>query len=169
MPDSLLCLGVITGAHGIKGEVKIKTFTESPGAIAIYGALHTRSGGASYRIDRYRVAKDLVIASLEGVTDRNAAEALKGTELCVRRKSLPELEDSNEFYHADLIGLRVELGDGSVFGSVVALLNFGAGDIIEIAPEGNKETVLFPFTRKTVPEVDIAKGRIIVALPDETE
>ncbi len=169
MSGDLLCLGVITGAHGIRGEVRIKTFTETPEAIASYGALRTKSGDASYKVKRHRIAGGLVIAALKGVNNRNAAEALKGTELYVRRDSLPELEDEDEFYHSDLIGLEAELGDGTLFGMVVKLENFGGGTVVEIRQEGGDQMVYVPFTREAVPKIEIEQGRIFVAPPEEIE
>ncbi len=169
MAGGMLLMGVITGAHGIRGEVRIKTFTETPEAIAGYGTLKAADGGQAFEITRHRIAKGLLIAALKGVTDRNGAEALKGTELYVQREALPDLDDKREFYHADLIGLRAELPDGTLVGHVAALQDFGAGDVVEIAPEGGGETRFVPFTAEAVPEVKIAEGRIIVVPPEEIE
>ena len=169
MSGRLLCVGVITGAHGIRGEVKIKAFTETPEAIAGYGPLQTKSGDRFFEIIRHRIQKGQVIAVLKDVKDRNGAEALKGTELYLDRQVLPELEDEEEFYHADLIGLEARLEDGTVFGQVAALQDFGAGDVIEIRPAGGGSTVLLPFTRQVVPDVNIAEGHIVVSPPEEIE
>ena len=169
MSGRLLCVGVITGAHGIRGEVKIKTFTEEPDAIAAYGALSTKPGDRTFEITRHRVQKGQVIAALKGVTDRNASEALKGTELYLDRQALPELDDEDEFYHADLIGLEARLEDGSVFGRIVALQDFGAGDVVEIAPAEGGSTKLLPFTRDVVPDINVAEGYIVVSPPEEIE
>ena len=162
-------MGVIVGAHGIRGEVKVKSFTEPPEAMASYGALRDQAGTQKFQIKRHRVAKGVVIAKLIGVNDRNAAEALKGTELFLPRDRLPKLEDPEEFYHADLVGLRAEQPDGTVLGKVVALQNFGAGDIVEIAPDGGGETLYVPFTLEAVPDVNVEEGRIVVICPEEIE
>ena len=169
MSGRLLCVGVITGAHGIRGEVKIKTFTGEPDAIAAYGPLSTKPGDRTFEIVRHRVQKGQVIAALKGVTDRNASEALKGTELYLDRQALPDLDDEDAFYHADLIGLEARLEDGSVFGRVVALQDFGAGDVVEIAPVEGGSTKLLPFTREVVPEIKLAEGHIVVSPPEEIE
>lgn len=169
MSGDLLLMGVIVGVHGIQGEVKIKTFSESPDTIAAYGALRSKSGTEKFKIKRHRVAKGVVVAKLIGVNDRNAAEALKGTELFLPRDRLPKLSDAEEFYHADLIGLRAEQPDGTLLGSVIALQNFGGGDMVEIEPEGGGETLFVPFTHEAVPTVSIDEGRIVVVRPEEIE
>ncbi len=169
MAGRLLCVGVITGAHGIRGEVKIKTFTETPEAVAGYGALHTKAGDRSFEIARHRIQKGLVIAALKNVKDRNAAEALKGTELYIDRQTLPDLDNEDEFYYADLVGLDAKTTDGSPFGRVVALQDFGGGDVIEIAPVEGGATVFLPFTREVVPEVNVVEGHIVVSPPEEIE
>ncbi len=169
MSGDLLLMGVIVGAHGIKGEVKIKTFSETPESLSAYGSLQSKAGSQRFKIKRQRVAKGVVIAKLIGVNDRNGAEALKGTELYVSRDDLPELSDADEFYHADLVGLRAEEPDGQVVGTVIALQNFGAGDMVELQPEGGGETLFVPFTHEAVPEVNIEEGRIVVVRPEEIE
>ncbi len=168
MSDDLLLMGVIVGVHGIRGEVKIKTFSETPETLAAYGALESKSGG-TFRIKRHRVSKGVLVAKLIGVNDRNAAEALKGTELYLARGKLPKLEDENEFYHADLVGLAAETPDGTVLGRVIALQNFGAGDMVEIGPEEGGETLFVPFTLEAVPDVSLELGRIVVVRPEEIE
>ena len=169
MSGDLLLMGVIVGAHGIKGEVKIKTFSETPESLSAYGSLQSKTGSERFKIKRQRVAKGVVVAKLIGVNDRNAAEALKGTELYVSRDDLPELSDADEFYHADLVGLRAEEPDGHLVGTVVALQNFGAGDMVEVQPEGGGETLFVPFTHEAVPEVNVEEGRIVVVRPEEIE
>ncbi len=169
MSGDLLLMGVIVGVHGIQGEVKIKTFSESPDTIAAYGALRSKAGTEKFKFKRHRVAKGVVVAKLIGVNDRNAAEALKGTELFLPRDRLPELSDAEEFYHADLVGLRAEEPDGTLLGTVIALQNFGGGDMVEIEPEGGGETLFVPFTLEAVPDVSIEKGRIVVVRPEEIE
>lgn len=162
-----ILLAAIIGAQGLKGEVKARLFTERAENLKRYGALKD-GRGRSFEILKLRSAKEgEAVLALSGVTDRNAAEALKGTELFVAREQLPQTEDE-EFYHADLIGLEAQDAEGRVLGKVAALHNFGAGDVIEIAqPDG--DSLLLTFTRKTVPQIDIAAGRILVAVPEEDE
>jgi 16S rRNA processing protein RimM len=160
-------LAVVIGASGLKGEVKTKIFTAIPDALPRYGALHTRDG-RKFVITAFRSAKqgEAVIA-FEGVRDRNAAEALKGTELFVDRAALPETE-ADEFYHADLIGLEARDHEGRMLGKVTALHNFGASDVIELA-RSDGDSVHLAFTRETVPVINIAEGFIVVAVPEDDE
>ena len=162
-----ILLAAIIGAQGLKGEVRVKTFTQSADGVASYGGLHTKDG-RRFTVTAARATKpDEAILTLAEITDRTAAEGLKGTELYVTRDALPPT-DEDEFYHADLIGLRAEDETGRVLGTVQAIHNYGAGDVIEIArPDG--DTVLLPFTRETVPQIEIAQGRIQVAVPEEIE
>lgn len=163
-PRDMVLVGVIVGAHGIKGEVKLKSFTSDPLSIGRYGPLQSTSG-QSFEITKLKAAKDDFIASLKTVIDRNAAEALKGTELFVAREMLPKLK-SHEAYAHDLMGLDVVLENGTALGKLVAMPNYGAGDLLEVAVEGNTETVLIPFTNAFVPQEDFSTGKIIVNLPD---
>ncbi|MBS0470659.1 MAG: ribosome maturation factor RimM [Proteobacteria bacterium] len=162
-----ILLAAVIGAQGLKGEVKVKAFTESPESLAHYRDLHTKDG-RRFTVTAARATKpDEAVLTLAEVTDRSTAEALKGTELYIGRAALPDTEE-DEFYHADLIGLRAEDAEGRVLGTVHAIHNYGAGDVIEIArPDG--DSVLLAFTKDTVPTIEIPKGRIVVALPDETE
>ncbi|HEY8697400.1 MAG TPA: ribosome maturation factor RimM [Rhizomicrobium sp.] len=160
-------LGVVIGAQGLKGEVKVKTFTESPEKLGAYGPLHDASG-RQFRVSSCRAGKDGAIVAFEGISDRNAAEKLKGTELFVARAALPQT-GAHEFYHADLVGLRAEDNEGRILGTVSAIHNFGAGDVIEIARDDHNGTVLLPFTREFAPAVDLAEGRIVIAVPEEVE
>jgi 16S rRNA processing protein RimM len=160
-------LAAVMGAQGLKGEVKVKTFTAAPDALPRYGALHARDG-RTFTITAFRPAKpgEAVIAFSE-VRDRNAAEALRGTELFVARAALPPPGDE-EFYHADLIGLEARDGEGRVLGRVSALHNYGASDVIELSrPDGDH--VLMAFTKETVPVLAIAEGYIVVAVPEDVE
>jgi 16S rRNA processing protein RimM len=159
-----ILLGAITGAHGIRGEVVIKTFTARPEDIAAYGALIDESGTRTFEITSARVTGKGVIARLAGVTDRNAAEALKGVGLHVPRARLPKTKDT-EYYHADLIGLAAVDPNGKAIGAIVAVQNFGAGDILEIRLEASKATELVPFDNAHVPEIDLAHGRAVVVMP----
>jgi len=160
-------LGVVIGAQGLKGEVKVKTFTETLETLGAYGPLHTRDG-RKLTITELRESSGLAVVHFDGVNNRDAAEALKGAELFVSRATLPGT-DEQEFYHADLLGLRAEDELGRVIGKVIAVHNFGAGDVIEIARDDANGTVLMPFTREIVPTVDLAQDRVVVAAPEEVE
>lgn len=160
-------LGEITGAHGVKGEVKIRAYTERPEDICAYGPLSDEAGARLFKILSVRVLKNGVVgARLEGVSDRNAAEALRGTRLYIPRARLPE-PGENEWYHSDLIGLRAQDPEGCPLGSVIAVHNFGAGDLLEIRPPGSRKTLLVPFTSDCVPEVNVMSGTVVVRLPEE--
>jgi 16S rRNA processing protein RimM len=160
-------LAAVIGAQGLKGEVKVKTFTATPEALSRYGVLHTKEG-RKLKITAFRAAKQgEAVLGFEGVRDRNAAEALKGVELFVERASLPEPSE-DEFYHADLIGLEARDSEGRMLGKISALHNFGASDVIELArPDG--DSVHLAFTRETVPVINIADGYIVVAVPEDDE
>jgi 16S rRNA processing protein RimM len=163
--DRDILLGVVTGASGLKGEVKVKTFTATPDAIVQYGDLHTKDGRRFVPRFVKAGAKDEAVLALSGVDDRSAAEALKGAELLVPRGRLPAI-DEGEYYHADLIGLRAEDVEDRLIGTVKAIHNFGAGDVIELeTPDGND--LLLAFTRDTVPVVDVKAGRIVVQVPPD--
>jgi 16S rRNA processing protein RimM len=159
-------LGAVIGAQGLKGEVKVKTFTQSPARLGAYGPLHTKDG-KRFRVLSVREAKDAAVVALDGVNDRNAAEALKGAELFVPRAALPK-EEADEFYHADLVGLRAEDTEGRAMGTIRAVHNFGAGDVLEIVRDDGDE-VFLPFTREVAQEIDIEGGRIVIAAPEEIE
>jgi 16S rRNA processing protein RimM len=163
-PDDKVLAGVITAAHGIKGEVKLKSFTTDPRAIAAYGPL-LASTGEHLEIQKLKVQKDGFIAALKGVGDRNKAEALKGVELFLQRSQLPEAEEG-EVYVYDLIGLQAVTPGGDTFGTVVAVPNFGAGDLLEIRRDGVKETVLVPFAQDYVPKVDLERKELVLDLPE---
>jgi 16S rRNA processing protein RimM len=161
-----ILLAAVIGTQGLKGAVKVKTFTADPDALSRYGALHDRSG-KRYEITAFRTAKPgEAVISFRGIADRNAAEALKGAELFVARDALPAAEE-DEFYHADLIGLEAFDSEGRLVGKVTAIHNFGAGDVIVIA-RGDEE-ILLAFTRETVPQIDIKGGRILIAVPEYDE
>lgn len=162
-----ILLGHISDAHGIKGEVLIKTHTGAPEAIGEYGPLSDAQGRV-LEIEIVRVTPKGVVARVKGVTDRTAAEALKGTELFTSRENLPDPDD-DEFYHADLVGLAAVGPDGAILGTVTAVANHGAGDFIEIVLSGSRRTELIPFTKAFVPEVNIARSHILVRLPDTSD
>jgi 16S rRNA processing protein RimM len=162
-----VCVAQIGAPHGVRGEVRIWTFTADPMAVTRYGPLQSEDGKRAFEIEAVRPAKGHLVARLRGVDDRDAAERLTNIKLFVPRERLPLPEDG-EFYHADLIGLRVEDKNGSEIGAVIAVHNFGAGDLLEVQPpEGG--AMLLPFTDAVVPEVDIKGGRVVVVLPEETE
>jgi len=164
MPAERVLLGEIGAAQGLKGEVRLRSYTADPAAIARYGALEDEDGRL-IEIETLRVTPKTLIARVKGVTDRNAAEALARTKLYIPRERLPERE-TDEWYRADLIGLSVFGADGELVGTVVAVQNFGAGDLIEIKPTSGGATVLVPFTRDTVPEVDVEGGRLTLTPPE---
>jgi 16S rRNA processing protein RimM len=159
-------LATIGAPHGVRGEVRVKSFTADPMSLGHYGPL-AAADGRRFEIERLRPAKQVVIAKFHGIDDRNAAEALNGTELYVDREALPEADD-DEFYHADLIGLAALSEAGDALGTIVAIHDFGAGAILEIAP-ARGPSLLVPFTRGAVPVVDMAGGRVIVSPPVASE
>ena len=159
-----ICLGIVTGAHGIKGWVRVKSFTADPEAIAAYGPLSDESGARRFEIELVGAQKGVLLARINGVADRNAAERLKGLRLYVRRADLPSPE-ADEFYEADLIGLDAMREDGTLFGTIRAVNDFGAGASLEIEDPSGK-MVLVPFTNAAVPVVDIANRRVVVVPPE---
>ena len=162
---NLILLGQIGAAHGIKGEVRIATHTQHPEAIGTYGPLQTDRDGLTITITKLRLQKNVVVANIKGVSDRNAAEALNGVNLFVDRARLPAPEDEDDFYHADLIGLEARLDSGVTIGRVSALPNFGAGDLIEVRDPQSGDTYLYPFTKAVVPHVSIAEGYLTIVVP----
>ena len=162
-----ICVARIGAAHGVRGAVKLWTFTEDPLAVKRYGRLATKDGARHFEVASAREAKGHLVATLKGVTTREEAERLNGIELYIAREDLPDT-DENEYYHADLIGLAAVTPAGQPLGQVIAIHNFGAGDIIEIAPPQGP-TLLLPFTNAVVPTVDLAGGRVVIELPAEIE
>jgi 16S rRNA processing protein RimM len=160
-----ICVAQIGPAHGTRGEVRLKSFTADPMAVKDYGALETEDGTATFRIEALRPAKSYLVAQLAGIRDRTAAERLANLRLFVPRERLPAPE-ADEFYHADLIGLAAVTSDGRALGTVVAIHDFGAGDILEVRQEGRRNTVMLPFTTATVPVVDVAGRRIVIDPPE---
>jgi 16S rRNA processing protein RimM len=163
--NARICVAQIGAAHGLKGEVRLWSFTQDPAAFAQYGALESEDGTRGFEIESLRAAKDHFVGRLRGVNDRNAAQALRNLKLYVAREKLPQTEDRDTFYHADLIGLAAVTTDGEPYGEIVAVQNFGAGDILEIRRGG--ETLMLPFTEAAVPQIDIAGGRVVVDPPVE--
>ncbi len=167
-PHDRVVLARLGAAHGIRGEIRLKSYTGDPAAVAEYGPLDAPDG-RTFAIAAIRpVGDDMFVVRLEGVRDRTAAEALNGIELSVARGRLPE-PDEDDFYHADLIGLAAVSPAGEAIGTVVAVHNHGAGDVLEIAPDGG-EPLLVPFTRETVPTIDIPARRLVVSpLPESDD
>lgn len=166
-PDKVL-LGQFGAAHGIRGEIKINSYTEEPAGIADYGPF-TLDDGRVVEITAIRVQGDALVARVKGIGDRNAAETLRNRKLFVDRSALPDLEEEDDFYHADLVGLALELEDGTPYGTIASVQNFGAGDLIEVEPAPGARTFYLPFTRAIVPSVDIQAGKAVVVPPPETE
>lgn len=160
---SLVLVGVFGAAHGVRGEIRLKSFTGDPAAIGDY-ALSSKTGEV-FKLDALRPIKDnMFVARIAGVSDRTGAEKLTNVEIYVNRAQLPPA-DEDEFYYSDLIGLRAESAAGELIGHVRAVENFGAGDIVEIIPPSG-DSLLLPFTKAVVPVVDVAGGKIIVELPE---
>jgi 16S rRNA processing protein RimM len=165
----LIALGVFGAPQGVRGEVRVKSYTRDPKAIAGYGALTDKRGGARFVLESVRLLKDdMLVARVAGVASREAAAALTGSELFARREQLPPPEE-DEFYYDDLIGLAATTRDGVGLGRVAALSNYGAGDILEIMPEAGGEPLLLPFTKAVAVAIDFPGGRILIDPPDEVD
>src|SRR5467141_2363247 len=160
-----ICIARIGAAHGVRGAVKLWTFTEDPMAVKAYGPLSTKDGARQFEVTHAREAKDHLVATLKGIATREDAEKLNGIELYIAREKLPAT-DEDEYYHADLIGLAAVNAANEPLGRVIAIHNFGAGDIIEIAPPQGS-TMLLPFTNAVVPTIDLKGGRVVIELPNE--
>jgi len=163
--ERLVVLGVITGVHGVGGMVKVKSFTQDPYAIGDYGPLLLGDTGKRLAILNLQPHKDVFLVRFEGVSGRDQAEAVKGLELKIERTALPKVDDG-EFYFADLAGLAVKRQNGEVVGKVVTVVNFGGGDLLEVAFDGRKKTELLAFDEATVPVVDVAGGFVVIDPPD---
>ena len=163
-----ICVAQFGAPHGVRGEVRLRSFTEDPMAIAAYGPLESEDGARRFTIEGLRPAKDHFVARLAGVGDRDAAAKLVNIKLYVSRDKLPPIEDHGTFYHADLVGLTAVAPDGTPLGTVTAIHNFGAGDLVEIKPQQG-EAMLVPFTETAVPEIDVKTRRMVVVLPTVTE
>ena len=163
--DPRICVGAIAGAFGVRGEVRLKSFTAAPEDIASYGPLSNEDGTRHFAVSLIGQAKNGFTARLGGVDSKEAADALKGVRLFAERSRLPSLPD-DEFYHADLVGLDVFDTGGQLLGRVKIVLNHGASDLLEIQLPGSSETVLLPFTQAAVPTVDLTGGRIVADPPD---
>jgi 16S rRNA processing protein RimM len=159
----------IGAAHGVHGEVKLWSFTQDPDAVAHYGPLETEDGARRFEIENIRAAKDHFVARFVGIGNRDDAEALRNLDLFVPRDQLPPIEEADTFYYADLIGVSAVRTDGTPFGTVTAVHNFGAGDILEITPTDRGQTLMMPFTETVVPEIDLKAGKIVVVPSIESE
>lgn len=164
---SRVCVGAIVGAHGVRGQVRVKSFTAVPADVAAYGPVESEDGSRRYGFKVMGEVKGLIIAKLDGVADRNAAEAMRGTKLYVPRDRLPETEE-DEFLYSDLVGLRAEAVDGSAIGTVRGVSDFGAGELLDIALKAGG-SILVPFTKAAVPVVDVAQGLLVIDPPDLVE
>jgi 16S rRNA processing protein RimM len=162
--EGRVCVGIVTGPHGVRGAVRIKSFTEDPTDIAGYGPLADATGRQHFELTLLGIGKGVVLAAISGVADRDRAEALRGLRLYLPRQALPPPAE-DEYYHADLIGLDAVLSDGTLVGRVRAIHDFGAGDVLELERPGMAPLVV-PFTRAVVPVVDLAAGRIVLDPPE---
>ena len=163
------CVGAIAGAFGVRGEVRLTTFTAEPLAVAAYRDLRRKDGRPGLTVLSAREVKGGAIARTRELDSKEAADALRGLELYVPRAALPPVEDEDEFYLADLIGLAALTPEGERLGRVRAVENYGADDLLEIDPGDGAPTWLLPFTREAVPEVDLAGGRLVAVRPREVE
>ena len=159
MSRDRVLLGVVAAPHGIRGLVRIKSFTEDPMSLGAYGPLSDESGRKEYRVEPLSAARGAVLARIEGVADRTAAEALRGLRLYVERERLPETGE-REWYEADLIGLAAVGTDGRDWGKVIAFHDFGAGSVMEVSGGA-----MLPFTDAVVPEIDVPGGKVVVDPP----
>ena len=165
MSERLILVGRVAGAFGVKGEVRITSYTDDPAALVRYGALRRADGSPGLTLSGGRTQKGALIARAKEIITREDAEALRGLELFIERDALPP-PDEDEFYFADLIGLAAVTPDGAPLGRIKSVQNFGAGDLLEIAPESGP-TWWLPFTMEAVPEVRIAEGIVVAVRPDE--
>jgi 16S rRNA processing protein RimM len=159
----------IGAAHGIRGEVKLWSFTQDPVAVAGYGPLQSEDGKRQFEIETMRAAKDHFVARIAGIDSREAAEALRNVDLFISRSKLPPIGEPDTFYHADLVGMAAVTPEGATLGIVTALHNFGAGDLIEIATTAGGEPLLLPFTETIVPKIDMKLRQVVIVLPTVVE
>jgi 16S rRNA processing protein RimM len=164
MTSSRILVGVFGAPHGVRGELRLKAFTADPLAVKTYSPLETEDGKRRFTLTSARLQGDMVVARVDGIADRDAAAALTNLKLYVPRERLPQAADEDEFYQADLIGLRVEDGSGTSLGTIAAVHDFGAGDVLEINLPGSG-TAYLPFTKAIVPTVEVTAGRVIADPP----
>jgi len=168
-PDRLILMGVFGAPQGVRGETRVKSLTRDPKAIGAYGPLTDRKRARVFVFDSLRLVRDnMLVARVAGVTTREVADALTGVEIFARRDQLPSPSE-DEFYYDDLIGLDAFDAAGRRLGRIASVSNYGAGDILEIAPEGGGETLLLPFTKGIAPTIDFDAGRIVIEPPHEVE
>ena len=163
-PDGKILIAQIGAAHGIRGEVRVKLFSDDPASLTQYGPLLSADGSRRFKILSARASKTVFVCRIKDVADRNGAESLNGVKLYVDRDHLPELEEE-EFYHSDLIGLEARLEDGTALGTIVGIPDFGAGDLLDISSIGGKGLYV-PFTQEAVPEVNLAEGHVVIVPPE---
>ena len=163
-PEGKVCIAQIGAVHGVRGDVRIKLFSDDPASLTQYGPLANADGSRHFEIESARLSKTVYVCRIKGLRDRNEAETLNGVRLYVDRDALPDLEDE-EFYHSDLIGLEARLEDGQVIGTIVGIHDFGAGDLLDIMPKKGKGLYV-PFTREAVPEVKVSQGYVLVVPPE---
>lgn len=168
-PPGRIVVGRFGAPHGVRGEVRLQSFTQEPTAIGSYGPLTDRSG-RRYVLSAVRTVKErMLVVRVQGISDRDAAAALNHVELFLERTALPPPDDEDEFYVADLIGLEAVDGNGSPIGMIVDVPNYGGGDLLEVRPSAPGETLLFAFTRAVVPTIDVAGRRVVIVAPDVVE
>jgi 16S rRNA processing protein RimM len=168
-PDRLILMGVFGAPQGVRGEIRVKSMTGEPRAIGDYGPLTDKGRTRALKFDSLRALKDdMLVARVAGISTRDAAEALKGVEIFARRDQLPPPSE-DEFYYEDLVGLEAVDAVGGRIGRVVSLMNYGAGDVLEIAPAQGGETLLLAFTKRVAPRIDFDAGRIVIEPPREVE
>jgi len=165
--ETRVCVAQIGAAHGLKGKVRLRSFTQEPSDFATFGPLETEDRSRQLEVEEARFAKDHFVAKFVSVDDRDAAEALRNVNLYVAREKLPDVGEDDTFYHADLVGLSAVTRDKSAFGEVIAVQNFGAGDILEIRRDDGS-TLMLPFTEAAVPEIDLAGGTIVIDPPADS-
>ena len=161
---NLICMAEIVGVHGVKGILKLKVFSDSPENLLDYAPLCDAAGKKEFKFLTFHPHQNIYLAQLEGLTDRTAAEKLRGTKLYVPRDRLPEIKDKNTYYYTDLIGLAAKDARGEVIGKIIQVANFGSGDLLEIKPLKGASYYI-PFTKAIVPNVDIAKKEATVIVP----
>jgi 16S rRNA processing protein RimM len=168
-PDRLILMGVFGAPQGVRGEIRVKSMTSEPRAIGDYGPLTDKGRTRALKFDSLRALKDdMLVARVAGISTRDAAEALKGVEIFARRDQLPPPSE-DEFYYEDLVGLEAVDAVGGRIGRVVSLMNYGSGDVLEIAPAQGGETLLLAFTKRVAPRIDFDAGRIVIEPPREVE
>jgi 16S rRNA processing protein RimM len=168
-PDRLILMGVFGAPQGVRGEIRVKSMTGEPRAIGDYGPLTDKGRTRALKFDSLRALKDdMLVARVAGISTRDAAEALKGVEIFARRDQLPPPSE-DEFYYEDLVGLEAVDAVGGRIGRVVSLMNYGAGDVLEIAPAQGGETLLLAFTKRVAPRIDFDAGRIVIEPPREVD